>query len=730
MTRWLVTVAAVAWLAVPVGGSEAARTSACAVGVPCATPVVPSLEPAATQALWRRLVRRPRRLNRTAQCRPLRGVFYAATDWLRLATKLAANASPCASYYVSVPPVNSDKTMFRPDQASRIRALGTNFHALAEVHYTAWSRWVASTSSSWFAAGAEARRRMATAGFDVEKGDSWALNEITSAVRQGAGDARANARELIRGLYEGDGGPKVRGAVFIVGIGQSTASLSVYQRNLQNWLADTAFWSDMAAYVSDWSQEVYGDIRRYAVPGAPIELRRDHLNDYLQHELVLARIAPSTAEPARSYLPAAYSPLASAAWQWESGYGWTNVPVDLMRSFVSAQVYALRFFSATSPGAPPDHWGFAWQPRNGSGLPASEFTAQTGSILDRLAAAVRDSAEPSGAPPGSEACGPGGQNVSCPGDLAGATFTESWKTFLTWSQAVLGLVTPPQTLTAGTPSPPITLGLFTSAGTPLATVGPVAVTLSSSSAQGRFSLSPAGPWSTTLVVTIPAGATQAPPFFYLDTVAGRPTITATAAVATTVTQIETVQAGAPAKVVVAPAASKLTPRSSRRFASTLTDAFGNAVTAPATWSVIPPSLGSVAPRTGSATRFTAGGRGGTAFVAATVAGAAGPVSGRAKVAITPGTVRVSTIRYAARARTRVTARIVDGAGGPVRAARLSVVVRRDGRWFFSGRGLSGSDGHVTFSIRARSGCYRTTVRSLFAAGYRWNEKTPANRFCR
>ena len=39
----------------------------------------------------------------------------------------------------------------------------------------------------------------------------------------------------------------------------------------------------MSAYVSDWSQEVYGDFRRYAVPGAPIQVRRDYLNDYLQH---------------------------------------------------------------------------------------------------------------------------------------------------------------------------------------------------------------------------------------------------------------------------------------------------------------------------------------------------------------------------------------------------------------------------------------------------------------
>jgi hypothetical protein len=692
---------------------------------------VPSLEPAATARLWRRLVRHPRRLHRTAQCRPLRGVFYAATDWLRLATKLAATASPCAEYYVSVPPVVSDKTMIRPEQANRIRALGTNFHALAEIHYTAWTRWVTTNGKTWFEAGVEARRRMAEAGFDVGKGDSWALNELTSAVRQGVGDARANARELIRGLFEGDGGPQTQGTVFTVGIGQGTSNLSVYQRNLQNWLADTAFWMDMAAYVSDWSQEVYGDVRRYAVPGAPIEARREHLNDYLQHELALARVAPPTVEPARTYLPGAYSPLANAAWQFESGYGWTNVPVDLMRSFVSAEVYALRFFSATSPGAPPDHWGFAWQPRNGSGLTSSEFTAQTGSLLDRLGTAIRDSAEPTGPlPPGSGACGPGGQDLFCGGDLDGASFTEAWKTFLTWSQAVLGVVTPPQTLTAGVASAPVTLGLFTSAGAPLAATTPVSVTLSSSSPQGRFALSPSGPWSATAVVTIPAGAAQAQPFYYLDTLAGRPELTASAAAATTATQLETVRAGPPAKVVVEPATSTLAPGRSHRFASTVADAFGNALSVPVSWSVTPRILGSVSPRIAASTTFKAGGRGGTAFVTATTAGAAGPVSGRAEVTITPGRVRASSIVYRAGARTRVTAKVVDAAGHPVRGARVSVVVRRSGRWFFSGRSWTRSDGRVTFSMRARTGCYRTTLTGVRAAGYRWNGKTPANRFCR
>ena len=167
---------------------------------------MPSLEPEATEALWRSLVRRPRHKRAQAECRPLRGVFYAATDWLRLATKLAATASPCAEYYVSVPPIVGDKTNLRPGQADRIRALGANFHALAEFHWTTWSRWVTDNATTWYAAGVEMRKRMAQAGFDVAAGDTWAVNEFPSTVRSGSGTARENARELVRGLYEGDTG--------------------------------------------------------------------------------------------------------------------------------------------------------------------------------------------------------------------------------------------------------------------------------------------------------------------------------------------------------------------------------------------------------------------------------------------------------------------------------------------------------------------------------------------
>src|SRR5262245_11507941 len=317
--RLLVVIAALAFVAAALlgaGSSTGAVTplpeAACPPPVPtlhaveCAGIVpVPSLDPAATDAAWHKLAHGHQVLAGAALsgCRPLKAVFYTATDWLSLATKLADSASPCAQYYISIPPLAADKTEERPGEAWRIRALGSNFHAMAEVNMSAWGTWVSDNGATWFAAGVEARRRMASAGYNVSLGDTWAVNEFSSAVRRGDGTARADAREFVRGLFTGPGTlPTARGLVFITGIGQGTLDLSVYKTNLENWLQDGSFWAGMSAYVSDWAQEDYGDFRNYAVPGSALPTRRDYLSDYLEHEIVLAGVGPNTIATARSYL--------------------------------------------------------------------------------------------------------------------------------------------------------------------------------------------------------------------------------------------------------------------------------------------------------------------------------------------------------------------------------------------------------------------------------------------
>src|SRR5207253_10211723 len=103
-----------------------------------------------------------------------------------------------------------------------------------------------------------------------------------------------------------------------------------------------------------------------------------------------------------------------------------------------------------------------------------------------------------------------------------------WTSCRAWSQPVLAPATPPQQVTAGEPSAALGLSLVTPAGAPQPAAADLAVSLTTTSGQGGLSTAPTGPWTPTLAVTIPAGTTASPAFYYLDTKAGAPELTATA----------------------------------------------------------------------------------------------------------------------------------------------------------------------------------------------------------
>ena len=79
------------------------------------------------------------------------------------------------------------------------------------------------------------------------------------------------------------------------------------------------------------------------------------------------------------------------------------------------------------------------------------------------------------------------------------------------------------TLTAGGTAGPFTVDLSTAAPKTGLTV-----TLSTTSSGGRFSTSASGTFLSTLDLSVAAGTTTSPSFYYRDTVAGSPTVTATA----------------------------------------------------------------------------------------------------------------------------------------------------------------------------------------------------------
>jgi hypothetical protein len=366
-------------------------------------------------------------------------VFYIFNFFAQVANTMRANASPCAEYWINVPAVESNKRLCRANQAPLIR--GPRIHPMCEAVVgarTGWQDWVAAdpVNRTWYLAGVEFRKQMASVGFDVSQGDTWSLNEVSSAVRRGDGNARTNLLEFMHGLYDGEPGTAddVQGNVFVAGLAQSTVPTSVYKENLKRWFSDAAFWQEAATYVRFWGQEVYGDVRRTLVPGEPRARRAESLSDYLQQVSMLSESGPDEVQVARDFMRTRHYPLANAAWARSpaSGFGYTLVPVETMKDFIGIQQHAMRHYVGSRPHGTTPTFGYAWHLSNELNLPVPVFRSQWETeLLPMLASSI---AETLGRGGSSQigACGAPGQRVWCDGDWDGAFFNTEWQLLRSW----------------------------------------------------------------------------------------------------------------------------------------------------------------------------------------------------------------------------------------------------------------------------------------------------------
>ena len=359
----------------------------------------------------------PSTCARTAQV-----ITYDPNGWDALADAFEANLSPCANYLIHLPAIASDKTLPRgPLQPATIRARKGRFFAVAEFHYGAWS---ARTDLGWYEKGVEFRRRMESAGYNVARGDLWAINELPSTVRTDAA-VRTNVRDLVRGLYTGPPGATVRnGIVFVINMGHETTNFLVYKPALKTWETDSAFWTEMNKYVRFWGQEAYASASKVCVGAATIASRADHVNEFTMHppRLAASTAAPSSASLTRVFFNETYFPLLTAFWKSTGPYGDTNVTLDVMKRHVSLQIYATRLW-LESHAYPDGRIGFAWDESAGT-------AAERADLATRLASSIRDAYAATATPP--RACSPTGAYTWCDCALTGAAFNDGWSTFATW----------------------------------------------------------------------------------------------------------------------------------------------------------------------------------------------------------------------------------------------------------------------------------------------------------
>ena len=154
---------------------------------------------------------------------------------------------------------------------------------------------------------------------------------------------------------------------------------------------------------------------------------------------------------------------------------------------------------------------------------------------------------------------------------AGVAPATQLETVVAAAASQLDFTTSEQVLTAGVPSQTMTVELDDAFGNPVSASTPLTVSLSTTSVAGT--IAPLSP------LTIPAGDSTVS-FYYTDTAAGAPTITATAANFAAAAQQETVLAAAASQLAFITAAQTLTAATpSQTMTVQLEDAFGNPVDA-------------------------------------------------------------------------------------------------------------------------------------------------------
>ena len=277
----------------------------------------------------------------------------------------------------------------------------------------------------------------------------------------------------------------------------------------------------------------------------------------------------------------------------------------------------------------------------------------------------------------------------------------------------LSLTPGAQALVAGVPSP--TTVVLSSP----APAGGLGVTVSATSA--GVASSSAGPFSSTITATVPAGQSTSASFYVEATTVGSATLRASATGWATGDQTDSVAPGPLARIIVSPASASLAEGTTQVFGATGYDAYGNTVPMTPVWSV-PAVAGTLSSSTGPETTLTAG----TTPVTVTLSATSGTITGTASVAVTgPSSMQVSlsdsTPKSAGhRAKVPVTL-TATGAAGPVAGANVTVQTYAGlcgGTLVATSTGVSNSSGTWSSNVFVPGTGVYCFLATVSAAGYR------------
>jgi hypothetical protein len=276
-------------------------------------------------------------------------------------------------------------------------------------------------------------------------------------------------------------------------------------------------------------------------------------------------------------------------------------------------------------------------------------------------------------------------------------------------------------LTAGVASGSITVDLSTAAPS-----AGLSVTLSTSSTGGGFSTFSAGPFTATLTLpTISSNSSSSTPFYYEDTVAGSPTVTASASASGwgSAALPITVSAGPLKTINVAPSPVTLAEGGSQLFTASGVDSYGNSVSVTPSWSTTVPG-GSMSPGSGTSSTLqtTNSGNGVVTATEGTVTGSATvtvTAESTLSVTVTAGSLSESRGRSYAIPLTVAADNATSKAGVSGASVALQIFSNAtcSGTATASGTGTTASSGQVTFNFTTRTATTWCALATVTATGY-------------
>jgi hypothetical protein len=278
-----------------------------------------------------------------------------------------------------------------------------------------------------------------------------------------------------------------------------------------------------------------------------------------------------------------------------------------------------------------------------------------------------------------------------------------------------------EALTAGVASGAVTVDLSTSAPN-----AGLIVTLSTSSTGGGFSTSSAGPFTATLTLpTIASTSSSSAPFYYEDTAAGSPTVSASASGWGSATLPTTVSPGPLKTIKVSPSPVTLAEGGSQLFTSAGVDGYGNSVSITPSWSTTVPG-GTMSSGSGTSSTSTLQTTGsGNGVVSATEGGVTGSATvtvtaqSTLSVTVTAGSLSGSRGRSYAIPLTVAADNATSHAGVSGASVTLHIYSNAgcSGTATASGTGTTASSGQVTFNFTTRTATTWCASATVTATGY-------------